>query len=171
MISNHNIINKIVIILIIILISSCTTDERSSESTVTKTDSINLKVYKSRSCQCCKKWIKHLKENEIVAKPYDTNKLSLFKNQYGVPKNYRSCHTAISSEGYVFEGHIPANIIKIFLNDKPENSIGLVVPGMPVGSPGMEYENKFAPYKVLSISQDGSVSTYATINTKEEQYK
>ena len=170
MISNHNIFNKIVFIFIIILVSSCTPGETNNTSTVTKTETINLKVYKSKSCLCCKKWIKHLSENEIIAKPYDINNLSLIKNQYDIPENYRSCHTAISSDGYVFEGHIPANIIKQFLKDKPKDSIGLVVPGMPVGSPGMEYKNKFMPYNVLSIKENGSVSTYAIINTKEEQY-
>ena len=73
----------------------------------------------------------------------------------------RSCHTAVTSDGYVFEGHVPAKYIAQFLANPPSEAIGLAVPGMPMGSPGMEYQNKFSPYQVMQINKDGSTAVYA----------
>lgn len=96
--------------------------------------------------------------------------MSAIKDKFAVPKQYRSCHTAVSLGGYVFEGHIPAKIMQRFLNEKPANALGLAVPGMPVGSPGMEVEDKFMPYQVLLLNKDGSTSVYANINQQALQY-
>jgi len=75
----------------------------------------------------------------------------------------------VSTDGFVFEGHIPAKFIHQFLNEKPENAIGLAVPAMPVGSPGMEVGNKFMPYQVLLLKADGSSEIYADVPTAEKQ--
>ena len=73
-----------------------------------------------------------------------------------------------SSQGYVFEGHIPAKFISRFLASPPKDAIGLTVPAMPVGSPGMEYQDKFMPYQVLLLKNDGSSQVYAQVNSLEE---
>ncbi len=128
-----------------------------------------LKIYKSATCGCCQKWISHLDDNGIQQSSENSEQMSVIKDQYGIGKKYRSCHTAISKDGYVFEGHVPAKFIKKFLKQKPEGAIGLSVPGMPVGSPGMEYNNKFMPYQVLVLNKDGSSEVYAEINNAFQQ--
>ena len=164
--------NLILALLLTLVISACTSANENSEAESNiKTAAIELDVYKSPTCGCCGKWIDHMKDQGFLAKAHNTNNLAKLKDEKKVPKNFRSCHTAVSKEGYIFEGHIPANIVKKFLKDKPDNSIGLVVPGMPVGSPGMAYQNKFMPYQVLSIHKDGSVSEYAKVNTEKEQFE
>ncbi|NCV99393.1 MAG: hypothetical protein EBW26_01600 [Proteobacteria bacterium] len=75
-----------------------------------------------------------------------------------------SCHTAVSSDGYIFEGHIPSEYITQFLTEKPANALGLSVPGMPHGSPGMEVGNHFMPYDVLVLYKDGTSKVYAQVN-------
>ena len=76
------------------------------------------------------------------------------------------CHTTVSSNGFIFEGHIHSKYIKQFLSETHENAIGLSVPGMPLGSPGMEYEDRFMPYEVLILYKDGSSNVYAAVENK-----
>lgn len=164
--------NLIVTLLLTLVISACSSAAETSGIKSNKiTATTEFDVYKSPTCKCCDKWIDHLEEQGMLVKSYNTNELEKIKDDNNVPKNYRSCHTAISKDGYVFEGHIPANIINKFLKEKPKNSIGLVVPGMPVGSPGMAYQNKFTPYTVMSIQKDGSVTDHAKVNTEKEQFE
>ena len=128
----------------------------------------SLSVYKDPNCGCCGKWIDYMNNHGFDAKAHDTNQLSSFKQAKGIPANVQSCHTAISSQGFVFEGHIPATYVYQFLNDTPPDSIGLAVPAMPVGSPGMEYGDQFRPYQVLLLNKDGSSSVYGEVNSLEE---
>jgi hypothetical protein len=96
----------------------------------------------------------------------DSADLSGIKREFGIQPAQQSCHTAVwSADGkrYVFEGHIPASIIRRFLDNPPENARGLLVPGMPVGSPGMEYGDQRMPYDVLLLKDDGSTHIYAHI--------
>ena len=116
-------------------------------------------VYKSPTCGCCKKWISHLEKNGFTVKSQDVKNIAPYKLEHGVPLTLTSCHTAVIG-GYVVEGHVPASDIKRMLMEKP-NIKGLTVPGMPVGSPGMEQGNVKQPYKVLSIGHDGKVSEYS----------
>jgi hypothetical protein len=83
---------------------------------------------------------------------------------------FHSCHTAISTDGFVFEGHIPAKYIQTFLANRPQNVIGLAVPAMPAGSPGMEMGDRFSPYKVLLLNKDGTYSTFSNVENQKEQY-
>jgi hypothetical protein len=129
-----------------------------------------LTVHKSPTCGCCQKWIDHVEEHAFLAKVNDLKFLSELKEDKGIATNYRSCHTAESSNGYVFEGHIPAKYITQFLQQIPENAIGLSVPAMPIGSPGMEVQDRFMPYQVLLLKDDGTVSVYAQIDSYEEQF-
>ncbi len=131
----------------------------------------NLHIYKDPNCGCCSKWIEHLQSEGFETAFTNTSQLDVVKKKYGIGPQYRSCHTAVSEDGYIFEGHIPAAVIRRFLQEKPANALGLTVPGMPVGSPGMEVGNKFMPYQVLLLKNDGSTEVYADINRPELQYQ
>ena len=105
--------------------SSGVIDENfSSEST--------LVVHKTPTCGCCKKWMKHLKENGFNTDPQDHQNLNGIKDMHNIKPEYRSCHTAVSSDGFIFEGHIPSKYIKQFLSENHDDAIGLSVPGMPL---------------------------------------
>ena len=123
----------------------------------------SLLVHKTPTCGCCKKWVKHLEDNSFSMMIKDHQNLQKIKTQYSIKPKYQSCHTAVSKEGYIFEGHIPSKFIKNFLEDPEPNAIGLSVPGMPLGSPGMEVEGRFMPYDVLVLYKDGSSKVYAEI--------
>jgi hypothetical protein len=115
-------------------------------------------VYKSATCGCCKDWIRHLKANGFAVKAYDVQDLAQVKRQNGVSPQLGSCHTA-RVEGYVIEGHVPAQDIKRLLTQKPTVA-GLAVPGMPAGSPGMEGPRKDR-YSVYTFDRDGRTAVYA----------
>jgi hypothetical protein len=107
--------------------------------------------------------MKHLKENGFNTNPQDHQNLNNIKDMHNIKPEYRSCHTAVSSDGFIFEGHIPSKYIKQFISENHDDAIGLSVPGMPLGSPGMEFENRFMPYDVLILYKDGSSKVYAEI--------
>ena len=113
-----------------------------------------LTVYKSPWCGCCTGWVKHMRDNGFSVVVKEREDLSPIKSQYGVPENLQSCHTA-EIDGYVFEGHVPADDVRRFLSEKPEGVTGLAVPGMPVGSPGMEQGDEKEPYPVVLFGNDG----------------
>ncbi|WP_028469691.1 DUF411 domain-containing protein [Neptunomonas japonica] len=127
-------------------------------------------VYKSPACGCCTSWIEYLEKQGADVDSIHPGNLSEIKSQLGVLPRYRSCHTAVSAEGYVFEGHVPVKYINQFLANKPVDAIGLAVPGMPVGSPGMEVGDRLSPYAVLLLKKDGTSSVYAQVNAFAEQY-
>lgn len=127
---------------------------------------VSLDVYKSPTCGCCEKWIEHLETSgfdTLIHHPTDLNEV---KQSNAIAPRYQSCHTAVSTEGYVFEGHIPAHLIQRFLSNPPQNAIGLAVPGMPVGSPGMEMGDRHDNYNILLLKTDGSAEVYASIGAK-----
>ena len=115
-------------------------------------------VYKSPSCGCCTKWVDHMKENGFVVVTHDVNDVSPMKQELGVPANHTSCHTA-KVAGYTLEGHVPADLVRRMLAEKPSFR-GLAVPGMPIGSPGMEGVIK-QDYDVLSFDAQGNMQVYA----------
>lgn len=116
-------------------------------------------VYKSPSCGCCNDWIKHLEANGFKVRPHDTDDVVRHKYRLGVPPGYGSCHTA-EVGGYLVEGHVPAREIKRLLKERPK-ARGLTVPGMPIGSPGMEQGARRDPYEVLLVTRDGATRVYA----------
>ncbi|MFZ3041395.1 MAG: DUF411 domain-containing protein [Thiobacillus sp.] len=118
-----------------------------------------IDVYKSPTCGCCNKWIDHLKANGFRVRSHDTDNVAQHKVRLGVPAGYDSCHTA-EVNGYVIEGHVPAKEITRLLKAKPR-ARGLVVPAMPMGSPGMEVGGRKDPYEVFLVNRDGSAMTYA----------
>jgi hypothetical protein len=95
-----------------------------------------VKVWKDPACGCCTGWVEHLSRSGFSVASVDTSDLASIKAQAGIPADLASCHTA-RVEGYVLEGHVPAAAIRRLLKERPEG-IGLAVPGMPIGSPGME---------------------------------
>lgn len=143
--------------------------QAAASQVVVPTVRLVLDVYKSPSCGCCGEWMKHLDSQGIGSVTHDLAELEASHARAVVPAQYRSCHTGVSSEGYVFEGHVPARYVKQFLNELPEGGVGLSVPGMPLGSPGMEQGDKFTPYKVFLLMNDGSSRVFAAVNTPAEQ--
>ena len=120
-------------------------------------------VWKSPTCGCCKDWVKHLQDNGFEVKTYDVSETAkaALREKLGMAAKFGSCHTALVS-GYVVEGHVPAQDIRKLLKDRPR-AIGLSVPGMPVGSPGMdgpEYGGRKDAYAVLLVQRNGSSSVY-----------
>jgi len=122
----------------------------------------SIEVWKSATCQCCGAWVKHLEANGFTVKvnAAEPSTLASLKRQAGVGDKLASCHTAMI-DGYVIEGHVPATDIKRLVAERPE-AIGLAVPGMPVGSPGMEQGAEFEPYDVLLVKKDGATEAFAS---------
>ena len=117
-------------------------------------------VYKSPSCGCCKKWIRHLEQNGFSVKTHDTQNVVPYKIQHGISPRLASCHTAVV-DGYVIEGHVPASDIKRLLTERPAVK-GLTVPGMPIGSPGMEQGARQDRYDVLTFDAKGGTKVFSS---------
>lgn len=117
-----------------------------------------IKVYKSPSCGCCALWVDHMRAAGFQLEVEDTEAMIDVKVAAGLPLQLQTCHTALVGD-YVFEGHIPAEVIARFLAEKPD-ARGLAVPGMPIGSPGMEIGNRVDPYDVLRFDAAGNTSVY-----------
>lgn len=130
---------------------------------------VSATVYKDANCGCCKEWVGYAEGNGLNATAHNVEDLSLFKERYGVPQEMRSCHTTVTTDGFVFEGHVPAKHMAQFLENPPAQAIGLAVPSMPVGSPGMEYQGKFMPYEVMQLNKDGTTEVYAAIESPQQQ--
>src|SRR5262245_26616229 len=117
-----------------------------------------ITVHKHPKCGCCSGWVSHMQQSGFTVKTGETKDLDALKTRLGVPADLISCHTA-EIGGYVFEGHVPAVALKRFLAEKP-NAVGLAVPGMPIGSPGME-GGKPEKYDVVLFGPEGR-RTYMT---------
>ena len=123
-------------------------------------DLIPIEVHRDANCGCCKKWISHLEANGFQVSVHDSGNAQA-RTRLGVPDKLGSCHTA-QVGGYALEGHVPARDIWRLLKERPK-AVGLAVPGMPVGSPGMdgpEYQGRKDPYDVLLIQANGSSKVY-----------
>ncbi len=118
-------------------------------------------MYKNAGCECCTKWGDHMHEGDFSVEEVPVPVLMQVKRDNGITRELASCHTAIV-EGYVVEGHVPRADVERMLREKPD-AIGLAVPGMPIGSPGMETPGR-APesYDVLLVHNDGSTSVYSS---------
>jgi len=128
--------------------------------TACASEKIEMTVYKSATCGCCKKWVSHLEENGFEVISHDVSDVNVIKQKYGVRPDLASCHTAMVN-GYVIEGHVPASDIKRFLSNPVTNTIGLTVPGMPMGSPGMEGDRK-DDYNVYTFTKDNKIAVYSS---------
>lgn len=120
-------------------------------------------VYKTPSCGCCSLWVDHMREAGFEVDARDLNDIIPVKIDAGVPPRMSSCHTTLI-DGYVVEGHIPAEHVKRLLEERPD-VVGIAVPGMPIGSPGMEGIGA-RPYQVLSWDRQGNVEVYAEVDPR-----
>jgi hypothetical protein len=118
-----------------------------------------VEVYKNPDCGCCSGWVEHLKAAGFPVKVHEVDSPATVRSRVGIPDDQGSCHTATVA-GYALEGHVPADEVKRLLATKPA-AIGLTVPGMPVGAPGMEVGERRDPYEVLLIDKRGKASVYA----------
>lgn len=118
-----------------------------------------IQVYKSPTCGCCRKWVSHLEENGFKVEATDVYDINLVKRSYGIPPAVASCHTAVVGD-YLVEGHVSAADIILLLKQKPAVK-GIAVPGMPIGSPGMEGPNPQA-YDVISFSVNGETEVFSS---------
>ena len=133
-------------------------------------DDVVLNVYKEPTCGCCNGWIDHMKENGYSTAFHHPADIQKLKDEFGIKNEWRSCHTAVHETGYLFEGHIPEKFIAQFLAAPPEGALGLAVPGMPIGGPGMEMGTRFTPYDVLLMNKDGTSSVFVSVNKASEQH-
>ncbi|HEX9484043.1 MAG TPA: DUF411 domain-containing protein [Gemmatimonadaceae bacterium] len=122
---------------------------------------IPITVYKDPSCGCCTKWVAHLASNGFAPVTHDRSDMDDLKNTMGIPVALRSCHTAIVGS-MLLEGHVPASDIKRAITISHRQVLGLAVPGMPAGSPGMEGAGRRDPYTVIAFSTAGVTSVFAT---------
>ena len=120
-----------------------------------------LDVVKTPTCGCCKAWVERMKTAGFAVQVRDVEDTSPTAKAAGVPDQLRSCHTA-KIAGYVIEGHFPAADIKRLLAQKPAGAVGLSVPGMVAGSPGMEMGGRVDRYQVMLIRKDGKHTVWAT---------
>lgn len=133
--------------------------DAQSAAPVLKAPVTTVTVFKDPNCGCCKEWVAHLRKHAFKVIARDTSDMAGIKKSGRVPAQLTSCHTAFVN-GYVLEGHVPAEDIKRMLAEKPKIA-GLAVPGMPVGSPGMEVGSRKEPYEVIAFKRDGTSSVFA----------
>ena len=134
--------------------SHCTAKPVATKATLT--------VYKSPTCGCCAKWNAHMTAAGHGVVSHDVADVDAVKDEHKVPAALRSCHTAIV-DGYVVEGHVPADVVAKLLAEKPAGVVGIAVPDMPAGSPGMESaDGTRTPYTVMAFTGDGQARVYAS---------
>jgi hypothetical protein len=121
---------------------------------------VRMTVFKSPTCGCCGSWVKHIRAAGVTVQEVDVEDVEPYKKKHGVPLDLASCHTGVVGE-YAFEGHVPADLIARFLEKPPKNARGLAVPGMPIGSPGMEVGSRKDPYDVVLFDTSGAHRVYA----------
>jgi hypothetical protein len=126
-------------------------------ATVASADTIE--VWKDPNCGCCKSWVEHMQKHGFTVVIHDTPDLTPVKQKHGVGADLASCHTGIV-HGYAVEGHVPADLVRKMLDEKPAIT-GLAVPGMPMGSPGMEGGMK-QKYDIIAFTKDGERKVYAS---------
>jgi hypothetical protein len=120
-----------------------------------------VQVYKDPTCGCCALWVEHLRKAGFTATVTDVDDMAAIKAKHGVPGGVRSCHTALVG-GYVLEGHVPAEDVQRLLRQRP-GIVGVGVPGMPIGSPGMEVAGvKPQKYDVLAFNKAGETHVFAS---------
>lgn len=118
-----------------------------------------LTVYKSSLCGCCTNYVSYLKRQGYDVTVVETNEMSEVKNKYGIPENMRSCHTTVINDGeQVVEGHIPVEVMQKFMQESADTR-GLMMPGMPAGSPGMPGVKKGA-FQIYDLNSDGETTPY-----------
>ena len=132
----------------------------ASIAVAAKPQILEIQVWKDPNCGCCNAWIEHLEKNGFSLSVIDAGN-NAARARLGLPQKFASCHTGLV-QGYVIEGHVPAADIRRLIKEKPD-AIGIAVPGMPIGSPGMDgpdYGKQRDPYQVLLIQKNGSSKVF-----------
>lgn len=127
---------------------------KSSDDAIDDATAPLVEVWKTPSCGCCTAWVEHLRAHGFQTQVHDVPDTAPHRARLGIPVAYASCHSATVG-GYALEGHVPAADIKALLASRPD-AVGLSVPNMPIGSPGMEQGDQRDPYDVLLVQRDGS---------------
>lgn len=122
---------------------------------------IPVTVYKDPSCGCCKKWVAHMASNGFLPTVKDRDDMAVLKDSLGIPVALRGCHTAVAGR-YLIEGHVPAADVKRLLASAPRKVLGLAVPDMPSGSPGMEMDGRSHHFDVIAFEQRGNSHVFAS---------
>ena len=149
-------IKQIVVFLVAIaVVMSLTT----ATSAATASVPLEITVYRDPFCSCCEGWIDYLTNQGFQPTSVKTSTIDTLKQQYGVPNDLASCHTAVIN-GYVVEGHVPADDIKRLLAEQPKDVAGISVPGMPIGTPGMESGDVREPFTVFSFDKQGNTEVF-----------
>ena len=144
---------KAVIILVVMLASVSAGAQRAQQPMV--------EVFKSPTCGCCSKWVDHLRAHGFTVRTTETEAIDDIKAKHQIPQSARSCHTALVG-GYVVEGHVPAADVQRLLKERPAIA-GIAVPGMPIGSPGMEVPGmKAQPFEVVAFTKQGTTRVFAS---------
>lgn len=154
-------ISKTVLATLVFLVPSFTTSVVAEPPARGESESLpEMVVYHDPACGCCGKWMEHMREAGFVIRAETGNDMRLVKQQFNVPASLQSCHTA-EVGGYAIEGHVPAADVKRLLAEQPDVA-GIAVPGMPMGSPGMEYDgNKRQKFDVLSFDKTGETAVFS----------
>ena len=142
--------SRIITFMALLLLAACSPKADTSQPTIA--------VWKSPSCSCCSKWVEHLRQDGFNVTIHNETAMKPLKTKLGIPQALASCHTAMV-DGYVIEGHVPAKDIHKLLGEKP-SAHGLAVPGMPIGSPGMEQGDRRDTYETVLFTSNGESSTY-----------
>lgn len=143
----------------------------TSQASAQSLGDITLNVNKETTCGCCNGWVDHVNERGFASIINHPENIAAVKEELGVLLKWQSCHTAVSDDGFLFEGHVPAKYITQFLAAPPSDALGLAAPGMPMGSPGMDFGDAFTPYDIILMMKDGSSKVFAKIASKAEQYQ
>ncbi|MCX4188228.1 DUF411 domain-containing protein [Methylophaga sp. OBS4] len=150
---------KLLLLPLILLLSlPAIADSEWDKAALTLPEATEIKVYRSPDCQCCHKWVEHLKQHQFKVIDLISHDMASVKQQAGLPAPLASCHTAIV-DGYLIEGHVPADDIKRLLLDKPDIK-GLSVPQMPVGTPGMEMGSHKDDFTVIQFDHNNQFDIY-----------
>tara|TARA_Y100000385_G_C12949113_1_gene574674 strand:+ start:282 stop:806 length:525 start_codon:yes stop_codon:yes gene_type:complete len=164
-------LGSFITVLVVAILFWPSTDAQQSQTTAeTSMESISsvmqapegailVTMYKNEGCMCCTRWAEHMNKEGFFVTEKVTRELGAIKSEQGISNELASCHTAMI-DGYIVEGHVPPADVQRLLKERPD-AIGLSVPGMPEGSPGMEGPNP-DPYDVLLINSDGSTSVYSS---------
>ena len=146
-----------VCVALIFLTVACDSQTQDSRPTV--------EVWKSPTCHCCSKWVEYLRGEGFNVVAHNETAMTPLKTKMGVPQELASCHTGVV-DGYVLEGHVPAESIRRLLTEKPA-ARGLAVPGMPIGSPGMEQGDRRDAYEAVLFSAGGTTQIFAEHGERE----
>ena len=151
----------------LVVVSACADANANAavlaQSTASADELPTVLVYKTPTCGCCNGWVEHLEASGFTVDARNVTDIMTVKHDSGVPVAMSSCHTAII-DGYVVEGHVPAEQVMRLLAERPAVA-GIAVPGMPIGSPGMEGRNA-QPYEVLSFTHTGESAVFAVVDPR-----